>query len=168
MAVATAMTAERTPIFLVRACFTIAVALEIWAGDIGIQSCGPLVPIGVSLSAAGTGPSRAAAGFVCRLIAFRTWIQVTTVGWRGARAAAVTTAAWCAAGIVGASGRSCRPEVSAAMDGSAGTEALPGARGSSGLLSGARLVFAWLAARGAVEALAVPAAIDDPTPATAS
>src|SRR5215472_4424873 len=56
MAVATAMTADRRPLFLARVWRTIVVAFWYRAGVICIHSCGPLVPVGVSLSCAGSGP----------------------------------------------------------------------------------------------------------------
>ena len=56
MAVATAMTADRRPIFLAITWRTIVVALSYRAGVIAIQDCGPVVPTGVSRSCAGSGP----------------------------------------------------------------------------------------------------------------
>ena len=62
IAVATAMTAARRPIFLAIAWRTMVVALSHRAGVIGIQACGPLVPCGMS-SLIGACGLRAAAFF---------------------------------------------------------------------------------------------------------
>src|SRR5580693_2054824 len=74
------MTAARTPILLSRACPTMVVALAIWAGDNGIQTCGPLVATGISWSQGGSMPCRARTGLVCWLIAPRTCAQLRTCG----------------------------------------------------------------------------------------
>src|SRR5580704_17793554 len=82
------MTAARTPILLSRACPTMVVALAIWAGDNGIQTCGPLVATGISWSQGGSMPRRARTGLVCWLIAPRTCAQLRTCGcWLAAGAA---------------------------------------------------------------------------------
>src|SRR4029077_10394641 len=54
--VATAITADRTPIFLASACLTMVVALLIWAELSGMFSCGPKTPTGRNWSAAGSAP----------------------------------------------------------------------------------------------------------------
>src|SRR5215469_4414609 len=52
MDVATAITAERMPIFLASACCTIVVAFACWPGESCIEFCGPEVGTGCSTLAA--------------------------------------------------------------------------------------------------------------------
>src|SRR5215467_16262269 len=64
MDVATATTAERRPIRLASVSRTIVVAFDSRAAVIGMNSCGPLVPTGISLSAFDISPCLAATGLV--------------------------------------------------------------------------------------------------------
>src|SRR5260370_30069393 len=86
IAVATAMTAERSPMCLFSAAGTIVATLASRAGVIGRYDCGPLTAAGISRSLGGSEPPRvpAAPSMTAR--------QELT-GW--------AAAAWCAAAVVG-------------------------------------------------------------------
>ena len=80
MAVATAITAERSPMCLASACCTIVVALAYRAGVRGRMDWDPLIGAGSSRSLAGSGPLVCpAAAWVIALQVLRAWC---VAAWR--------------------------------------------------------------------------------------